>query len=506
MTFGSYNVIKKIGAGGMARVYLAVHKDIPNLKVVLKILSDPSLVERFKQEADKLALLDAHPNICRIKHFFNHGDDIVIAMEFIDGSTLDEKLKETGKVPLQDTLRIISEVLDILEFAHQKGIYHRDIKPSNIMIDKTDRVKIIDFGIAKAKTDPNLTTVGTACGTPAYMAPEQFVPSDQTDYARVDIYAVGTTLYYMLTGQLPFKGDNEFAIRDAKLFTNPIKPRDANSEISKPLEETILKSLKKDPADRFATAAEMKKEIDSYRQKGAADTVLVRPKEQRPPGKPKSKLMMAGILAVIAVAVIIVLIVSLGKKKEEAAQKTETSNSITGKTTPPIETTVVSAARPTGNMMISVSPSGDIYLDNILRARESNFAQETADTGRHIIRIENRQSIEKSFHDTIALAQGAEFQRSYAFHFPQKPITPVETTPRVIPPSLGTVIIGSRPMGARIYIDGEMQDNRQTPYSFKLPAGNHSIKVEIPDRNLMRDTVISLGSNDTSRVIFNLEN
>jgi serine/threonine protein kinase len=259
---GNYKILEKIGAGGMAKVYLAVHKDVPNLKVVLKILSDPRLVDRFKQEADKLALLDGHGNICQIKHFFNHGDDIVIAMEYIQGNTLESMIKERGKIPIEESLKIIQDVLDTLGFAHQKKIHHRDIKPGNIMVDDSGQVKVIDFGIAKAEDDPDLTIAGAACGTPAYMAPEQFTPSVKTNYALADIYAVGTTLFYMLTGELPFKGDNQFVLRDAKLFSDPVKPRTLNSEISKDIENVILKSLDKDYGERYQATSEMRSAIN----------------------------------------------------------------------------------------------------------------------------------------------------------------------------------------------------------------------------------------------------
>jgi len=303
---GNYRVIKQIGAGGMAKVYLAVHKDIPNLKVILKILSDPRLVQRFKQEADKLALLDGHPNICRIKHFFTHGEDVVIAMEYIEGIALDEKLRSQGRLPIGESIRIVERVLDILEFAHQRGIYHRDIKPSNVMIDQTGTVKIIDFGIAKAKTDPDLTIAGTACGTPAYMAPEQFTPSDDTNYALVDIYATGTTLYRMLTGELPFKGDNEFALRDAKLFTDPPRPRDLAAGISRELETCILRAIAKKPEERFQSAGEMRTSLCSavtqqaFRETDKTQDIAV----SRP--KPSRKGRTAGIvgsLVVLAAAV-----------------------------------------------------------------------------------------------------------------------------------------------------------------------------------------------------------
>ncbi|MCK5125857.1 MAG: serine/threonine protein kinase [candidate division Zixibacteria bacterium] len=260
---GDYNILKKIGAGGMAQVFLAVHQDVPNLKVVLKILSDPRLVERFKQEADKLALLDGNGHICQIKHFFNHGDEIVIAMEYIDGSSLEEMIKNEEKLGIETSLQIISEVLDTLSFAHQKGVYHRDIKPGNIMVDKSGHVKIIDFGIAKGESDPNLTVAGSSCGTPTYMPPEQFNPTDAINYSLADIYAVGSTLFHMLTGRLPFTGDNAFALRDAKLFNDPVSPRSLNSAISKQLEELILKSINREPEDRFESVESMKAAIEN---------------------------------------------------------------------------------------------------------------------------------------------------------------------------------------------------------------------------------------------------
>ncbi len=315
---GNYRILKKIGAGGMAQVYLGVHKDIPNLKVVLKILSDPRLVERFKQEADKLALLDGHGNICQIKHFFNHGDDFVIAMEYIDGVTLDDVIKEKGSLPVDESLQIISDVLSTLQFAHEKGIFHRDIKPSNIMIDSRGRVKIIDFGIAKAKTDPNLTIAGSSCGTPSYMPPEQFNPTEDIDYALVDIYAVGTSLFYMLTGKLPFTADNQFALRDAKLFNDPPKPRDLNSEIPKEVEGLILKALAKEPRDRYLSASEMKTAVDSMRgdAKVADLTEAIPPSlgatpTPSPTPKPRGKKSAFPKLLAIGLPVIIVVIIAV---------------------------------------------------------------------------------------------------------------------------------------------------------------------------------------------------
>ena len=329
---GDYNILKKIGAGGMAQVYLAVHQDVPNLKVVLKVLSDQRLVERFKQEADKLALLDGHGHICQIKHFFNHGDEIVIAMEYIDGSTLEDMVKNEGKLPPETAVQITISVLDTLFFAHEKNIYHRDIKPGNIMIDKRGHVKIIDFGIAKGDSDPNLTIAGSSCGTPAYMPPEQFNPTENINYALADIYAIGTTLYYMLTGDLPFKADNAFALRDAKLFNEPISPKSLNPNIPDPLEKIILTSISRDPEDRYASVEAMKQALQNLglAEKNTDLTQHVVPAHSdtptpAPPSKKSSsggskKLpIIIGAAAVVIIAIALFFILGRETKIEIAA-------------------------------------------------------------------------------------------------------------------------------------------------------------------------------------------
>jgi serine/threonine-protein kinase len=262
-SIGDYKVIRDLGGGGMARVFLGVHKDVPNLRVVLKILRDPRMADRFSQEADKLALLDRDRHVCQLKHFFKHGDETVIAMEHIEGPTLEQRVAEAGTLPVREAVDIIAIVLDVLAKAHARNIWHRDIKPSNIMLEHglTKAVKVIDFGIAKADSDPALTAAGSCCGTPLYMAPEQFVPTESTNYSLVDVYAVGVTLYNLLTGELPFKGDNEFAIRDAKLNETPIPPRKHNSAIPAEIEAVILKAIARDPESRYQSAPEMKQAL-----------------------------------------------------------------------------------------------------------------------------------------------------------------------------------------------------------------------------------------------------
>ncbi|MCD6380423.1 serine/threonine protein kinase [bacterium] len=472
---GDYNVLKQIGAGGMAKVYLAVHKDVPNLKVVLKVLSDPRQGERFKQEADKLALLDRHPNICKIKHFFNHGDEFVIVMEYIDGQSLKEILEEKGKLPIPEALEITCNIISALEPAHKQGIYHRDIKPGNIMFKECGQVKIIDFGIAKAKTDPSLTIAGTSAGTPDYMAPEQFDASKDIDYFKSDIYAVGTMLFRMLTGELPFKGDNEFALRDSKMFEKPPKPSKLNKEISKSLDNIILKAIDSEPDKRFNSVGEMREKLlevydickvekppPSTKEPGETDGV----KHRRAKGNTKI-LYLATAAVIIAVAVYFVFI----------------------RTVPPGR----------GTLDTPITPASGPYVDNRLIDSSTSAQSVPPEPGKHIVRVEDERAIgTREFVDTIQLAANKTRERSYVFKSSSpETVSGEEIKKRVsqekhdessrdhradakspVEKPRGFLVVGSRPRGGEIYIDGVLQRDK-TPYTFEMPAGKHTVRVVI---------------------------
>lgn len=515
---GSYKVLRKIGAGGMAKVYLAVHQNVPNLKVILKILDDPRLGDRFLQEADKLALLDGHPNICRIKHFFSHGEDTVIAMEYIDGLTLDERIKAEGTLPVGEAARISMAVLDILAFAHSKDVFHRDIKPGNIMLDRHGTVKVIDFGIAKSKTDPNLTVAGTACGTPAFMAPEQFNPAEDTDYSLVDVYAVGTTLFVMLTGEAPFKGDNPFAIRDAKMFGDPPRVRSLNPNISPEIDEIVAKSIAKDPQQRYQSAAELSEALSPYAEGFTAssfetpakptditvDTPIpaapptpVTPaagapgmRKPRRPGKGKSKVGLFAGLGVVVVAIAIGIgWVFMGGG--------DSSDSGGGSTT---------SVATTGVIDFTISPRGDVYLDDGLIGQATDKILMVVDTGAHVVRVENPDSREKVLNDTVIVTDTADAIRTYAFSSPPPPEPPeTHTTQTTQEPDVkfGTVVVGSTPKGADIIIDGELQPQK-TNFSFnKIEPGSHTVRVVLDGKSA--DTTFVVKPDGRHKIKFELD-
>ncbi len=487
---GSYKVLEKVGVGGMAKVYLAVHRDVPNLKVVLKILTDPRLVERFRHEADKLALLGGHSHICQIKHFFNHGDDIVIAMEYIDGVTLDEIIKEKKKLSVKESLRIINDVLATLEFAHQKGIYHRDIKPSNIMIDSKGQVKVIDFGIAKAETDPDLTVAGGSCGTPTYMAPEQFTPSGHINYALADIYAVGTMLYNMLTGDLPFKGEDQFALRDAKLFTEPVKPRELNHEIPVPLEKIILKAIDKNPEGRFATTSQMQKAIGVLvREIGISgrieDAGPVIPRKSA--GKKGPALKVASVFAVLAVCVVAVYLVFIrGGSKDTPASPVLFQ---------PETNVVINTNRPSFAWEPTAGEGGTYTLEY---SDDSMFLSPQVVSGLTVA----------SYTPAEDLAEGACFWRVQAIDRDgnSSGLSTVSSFTIEIAPEAteGIITVAVQPRGD-IYIDGDLVGKDEEQALVTLDTGRHIIRVENQGsvQKVMVDTILlAENGNETSNFRF----
>src|SRR3990172_5596595 len=259
-TFSHYTIIRKLGSGGMASVYLAEDNELPR-QVALKLLpnqfiADKALTERFFREARAAAKLE-HPNIILIYEASIYQGQPFIAMQYIEGPTVAELITAKGKIEIEEAVSIICKVLETLEAAHKKGIFHRDIKPTNVMLKDGKYVRVIDFGIAKAATDSNLTAAGTAFGTPAYMAPEQFSASPDANAALYDVYAVGVTFYYMLCGKLPFEGDNPYTIRDLKIYKKPINPSAMASNIPPALDDVVMKAMAANPKDRYQSAQAM---------------------------------------------------------------------------------------------------------------------------------------------------------------------------------------------------------------------------------------------------------
>jgi eukaryotic-like serine/threonine-protein kinase len=251
---GDYEVVSMLGAGGMGRVY-RVRNLISDRTEAMKVLLPDLVVEqdlagRFISEIRMLASFD-HPNIAQFYTAFQVDNQLVMMMEFVEGYTL-EQLATQGPLPESDTINYMQQVLSALSYAHGRGVVHRDIKPANIMLTSHGVVKLMDFGIAKAQREVDLTRPGTTMGSLYYMSPEQ-VRGEAVD-ARSDIYSIGIMMYELLAGRRPFEADSAYAILNQQCNVAPQPPVELNPQLPAALSEIILCALQKDPAYRFQNA------------------------------------------------------------------------------------------------------------------------------------------------------------------------------------------------------------------------------------------------------------
>ena len=256
LVVGPYHIIDKLGSGGMGAVYRAQVPDT-GVEVALKLLpkkwsNDPNFLSRFHREA-KLGMELNHPHLVRTIDFGESKGTYYIAMEVIEGGTLDHHLHVSGAIPERTALKIARDLLGALQYAHEKGLIHRDIKPSNILFDREGKSKLSDFGLVKAvEPDPQFMTHGTTVGTPHYMAPEQ-ARGEPLDI-RADLYAMGATLYHALTGQTPFSGSSA-AVMHSHLKRELPSPETLNPNLSPGCVAIIKCLMAKDRKDRYPTPA-----------------------------------------------------------------------------------------------------------------------------------------------------------------------------------------------------------------------------------------------------------
>jgi serine/threonine-protein kinase len=257
MQIGNYRIVEKLGEGGMGVVYKGVDVFLDR-PVAIKVLAsdlarNPELVERFKAEAKAQANLN-HTNLATLFAFLVQDGNAVMVMEYVDGETFDQMIQRRGPIPSQEAVPLFKQALLGIGAAHRMGIIHRDIKPSNLMLRRDGIVKVMDFGIAKLLGTRGMTRTGTQMGTVAYMSPEQ-VQNRGVDI-RSDIYALGVTLYEMLSGHIPFESDSDFQIMHDHVATPPPLPTRFYPYIPKGIENVMLRALEKSPDARFQTVEE----------------------------------------------------------------------------------------------------------------------------------------------------------------------------------------------------------------------------------------------------------
>ena len=263
---GDYEVLGVLGAGGMGKVFKVrnvISDRIEAMKILLPDLEGrQELAERFLREIKLLASLD-HPNIAQLRTALTLQNRLVMVMEYVEGTTLSARL-EQGPIPPAEAIGYINQVLTALAYAHAKSVIHRDIKPANMMLTPNGTIKLMDFGIARAKGDASMTVTGTTLGSLFYMSPEQ-VKGGTVD-PRSDLYSLGVSLYEMVTGELPFKAGSDYSIMTAQLQERPKPPSEVRPGLPPQLNGIVLHSMAKEPTERFQSADEFRQALESIRQ------------------------------------------------------------------------------------------------------------------------------------------------------------------------------------------------------------------------------------------------
>jgi serine/threonine protein kinase len=297
-TLGNYRILAPLGQGGMARVYKAYQENLDR-EVAVKVLppwfaADRNFVERFNLEARLVARL-SHPNIVTVHDASEQQGHLYIVMQLVDGGTLKqrmEQLQTQGRtMDESEATPIFVKLADALAYAHDQGIIHRDVKPVNVLMDRSGRPILSDFGIAKvlASTADNLTRPGAGVGTPEYMSPEQCLGSAID--GRADIYALGIMLFEALTGRAPFQGDNYPALAHSHIYEQPPRPRLLQPTISPAFEDVILTALNKQPQQRYHSAGEM---ADAIAHALTQSLPSINPTSMRSYGNPQGGVQYSG--------------------------------------------------------------------------------------------------------------------------------------------------------------------------------------------------------------------
>jgi serine/threonine-protein kinase len=306
-----YHLDDAVARSGMATIFRATDQR-SGQQVAIKVPhpeveSDPALFDRFRREEEIGRRLD-HPGVMKVFPK-EDSDQVYMVMEWVDGKLLRQLLQQERKLPLEQTVSILLQMCDVLEYVHKHDVVHRDLKPENVMIDDRGRIKLIDFGIAASAGARRLTfaNFSKTMGTPDYISPEQ-VKGKRGD-VRSDIYALGVMLYEMSTGALPFSGPNPFAVMNSRLLNSPVPPRELNPEVSPQLQEIIYRALEREPKNRYASVRELAWDLQHQEMVGVADRrELHEWKRQRNANSRKVWLYVALALLPVAILVLMVLL------------------------------------------------------------------------------------------------------------------------------------------------------------------------------------------------------
>lgn len=311
---GRYEVLRALGQGGMSETYEA--RDVETGRVVaLKIpfaslIGDPATFSRYQREMEIGKRLD-HPNIQKLIAEGRLGGGVApyMVLEYVDGELLRTYVAEHAPLSVNEALNITGQLVDALRYCHERGIVHRDLKPENVLITRDGRIKLMDFGIALLQGARRVTfrRLSNSVGTPDYMAPEQ-VRGERGD-ARTDIYAVGVMLYEMVAGEVPYRGDNALAVMSQRVTSDAPLLRLTRPDVPPQLEAVVFRALRRDPADRYQSIAELQRDLNDLESVEIPDygpAQFARPRS----GAMPSPLVSAGIIFAVFLVLAVLGIVA----------------------------------------------------------------------------------------------------------------------------------------------------------------------------------------------------
>jgi serine/threonine-protein kinase len=457
--YGRYQIVSELGKGAMGMVYQAHDPQIDRM-IALKVLRqdrvvDHEFVRRFVAEARAIGRL-SHPNIVTV---FDVGEDhgtIYIAMEFLEGRSLDILIREQTFNP-DKIVDVGIQVADALEYAHRQGIIHRDIKPGNIIITPQGHVKVTDFGIARIEgsSGQQMTQMGEILGTPIYMPPEQ-VAGQPVD-GRSDIYALGVVLYELTTGKHPFTGDNLTTLFNAIGNETAVAPSKLNPQISSPLSRLIMKCLSKSPGERFQNGSSLSDALKKC--------LATQPSFEKPSGLVRQK-NRTGMYALVGVGILIV------------------TGILAFFLIPDRESPKVKAIQPT---IVQKKPAEAPKRTGKVKKPSEHLSPKTQSPSSKPVATSNNKAIEKPISTKPTRSLKTATSSSPPAESKPKKTTPITTrvptsqkpnrpAPKQATLDQSTLNVQSAPPGARFYVNGTYKG--ATPIKVKLPYGKYEVRLQ----------------------------
>ena len=456
---GRYQIAAELGKGAMGVVYKATDPNIGRTVSVKTLRFDvlgmdgEEMLQRFKNEARAAGAMN-HPNIITIYDAGEHEGMFYIAMEYIEGQALQDLLKQEKTLPLEKIIEIVRQVCAGLDYAHSRGIIHRDVKPANIMMQIDGTVKIMDFGVAKGGGS-GMTSAGQVVGTPNYMSPEQ-VKGKPLD-GRSDLFSLGVVLYEMITGERPFADQNVTTIIYKIVNETPTAPCDLNASVHPGLNAVVMKALAKAPEQRYASGAELARDLQNYQSLDTAGVVAPAP-----------------IVRPVASASDVVQVPTSAQPAALAAAATKPAQPML----PVLDTTVV--APPRAAVRPSPPPKRSGPLIAIVAAAVVVVALALG------AYLRSRRAPPAANAESATPAASTLQGKPPAGAPPRSHANGVAGAPAQLPgkaataAGLGDLQISSTPFGARVTIDGRSNPDWQTPFAARrLASGRHAVRFSL---------------------------